>query len=108
MIVHAADRAARAQGVTWRQLRAEDLPAELGRFRVVTFAQSFHWMDRRRVARAVRPMFAPGEQRAVARQRGRRVTGAQPGVGDVGRQQRPRYGLPAQASQSLPSRASMS
>jgi hypothetical protein len=41
MIVHAADRAARAQGVTWRQLRAEDLPAELGRFRVVTFAQSF-------------------------------------------------------------------
>jgi SAM-dependent methyltransferase len=40
MIAHAAQRAARAQGVTW-QLRAEDLPADLGRFRVVTFAQSF-------------------------------------------------------------------
>jgi SAM-dependent methyltransferase len=60
MIAHAAQRAARAQGVTWRQLRAEDLPADLGRFRVVTFAQSFHWMDQHRVARAVRPMIAPG------------------------------------------------
>lgn len=60
MIAHAADRAAGARGVTWRQLRAEDLPADLGRFRVVTFAQSFHWMDQRKVARAVRPMLAPG------------------------------------------------
>jgi SAM-dependent methyltransferase len=60
MIAHAAQRAARAQGVSWRQLRAEDLPADLGSFRVVTFAQSFHWMDQHRVARAVRPMITPG------------------------------------------------
>ena len=29
-------------GVLWRQMYAEDLPGDLGRFRVVTFAQSFH------------------------------------------------------------------
>ena len=47
-------------GVEWRQLRAEELPADLGTFRLVTFAQSFHWMDQERVARAVRPMIEPG------------------------------------------------
>jgi hypothetical protein len=41
-------------------LRAEDLPAGLGAFRVVTFAQSFHWMDQRRVATAVRELLEPG------------------------------------------------
>jgi hypothetical protein len=44
----------------WRQLRAEDLPADLGTFRVVTFAQSFHRMDRLLVARRVRDMLSPG------------------------------------------------
>ncbi|KQR16074.1 bifunctional 2-polyprenyl-6-hydroxyphenol methylase/3-demethylubiquinol 3-O-methyltransferase UbiG [Cellulomonas sp. Leaf334] len=47
-------------GVEWRHLRAEELPADLGTFRLVTFAQSFHWMDQPRVARAVRPMIEPG------------------------------------------------
>jgi SAM-dependent methyltransferase len=47
-------------GIEWRQLRAEDLPAGLGTFRVVTFAQSFHWMDQPVVARRVRPMIEPG------------------------------------------------
>lgn len=42
--------------VTWRRTRAEELPAGLGTFRVVTFAQSFHWMDQPRVARALRPV----------------------------------------------------
>ncbi|MEV0717631.1 class I SAM-dependent methyltransferase [Asanoa sp. NPDC050611] len=42
--------------VHWRRLRAEELPAGLGRFRVVTFAQSFHWMDQPLVATRVRPM----------------------------------------------------
>lgn len=37
-------------------MRAEELPGDLGRFRVVTFAASFHWMDRRLVAEAVRSM----------------------------------------------------
>lgn len=47
-------------GVTWRRMRAEELPADLGTFRVVSFAQSFHWMDRPLVARRVRGMIDPG------------------------------------------------
>ena len=42
--------------VEWRHMAAEDLPADLGRFDLVTFAQSFHWMDQEKVARAVREM----------------------------------------------------
>lgn len=41
---------------TWRNLRAEELPAGLGQFRTAVFAQSFHWMDRHRVARSVHDM----------------------------------------------------
>ncbi|WP_290063135.1 class I SAM-dependent methyltransferase [Amycolatopsis solani] len=44
----------------WVHRRAEELPAGLGEFRLVTFAQSFHWLDRPRVAAAVRGMLAPG------------------------------------------------
>lgn len=47
-------------GVAWRHMRAEQLPAGLGTFRVATFAQSFHWMDRPLVARLVRAMLEPG------------------------------------------------
>jgi SAM-dependent methyltransferase len=57
-----AQRAAREQHVTnatWTQMRAEDMSADLGTFRVITFAQSFHWMDRRRVAAAARSMVEP-------------------------------------------------
>lgn len=46
--------------VAWRHLRAEDLPADLPEVHVVTFAQSFHWMNRPRVASTVRSMVAPG------------------------------------------------
>jgi SAM-dependent methyltransferase len=48
------------QNVAWRHLRAEDLPADLTEIRVATFAQSFHWMDRPRVASVVRRMLVPG------------------------------------------------
>ncbi|MFI5612655.1 class I SAM-dependent methyltransferase [Amycolatopsis sp. NPDC051903] len=44
----------------WVRRRAEDLPAGLGAFRLVTFAQSFHWLDRPRVAATVRTMLDPG------------------------------------------------
>jgi ubiquinone/menaquinone biosynthesis C-methylase UbiE len=37
--------------VGWLHLRAEELPAGLGLYRVISFAQSFHWMDQLRVAR---------------------------------------------------------
>lgn len=45
---------------TWVQLRAEELPAGLGTFRVVTFGASFHWMERAEVAAIVRGMLEPG------------------------------------------------
>ncbi|MBD0737425.1 class I SAM-dependent methyltransferase [Streptomyces sp. CBMA29] len=44
----------------WIQARAEELPLDLGTFTVVTFGQSFHWMDRDKVAATVRAMLAPG------------------------------------------------
>ncbi len=37
----------------WVRARGEDLPAGLGVFRVATFARSFHWMERDRVAATV-------------------------------------------------------
>jgi ubiquinone/menaquinone biosynthesis C-methylase UbiE len=58
-----ASRAAAEQGIgnaSWVRERAEALPAGLGSFRVVTFAASFHWMDRPRVASAVATMLDPG------------------------------------------------
>jgi SAM-dependent methyltransferase len=47
-------RQAAAAGITsveWVTSRAEDLSPHLGPFRVASLAQSFHWMDRVRVAR---------------------------------------------------------
>jgi SAM-dependent methyltransferase len=58
-----ASLAAARRGVgnaAWVRSRAEDLPAGLGRFLVVTFAASFHWMDRPLVASAVATMLDPG------------------------------------------------
>ncbi len=62
-MVAEADRAAGDEGIdntTWVRMRAEELPASLGSFRVISFGQSFHWMDRPRVAAAVRDMLDPG------------------------------------------------
>ena len=53
-------RAGRVENATWVERRAEELPAGLGVFRYAIFAQSFHWMDRRRVARLVFDMLEPG------------------------------------------------
>ncbi|MBA8793063.1 SAM-dependent methyltransferase [Friedmanniella endophytica] len=46
--------------VSWVRARAEDLPAGLGPVDLVTFAQSFHWMERDRVAATVRTMVPDG------------------------------------------------
>jgi SAM-dependent methyltransferase len=58
MLTEATQLAARAQvrNVNWRHLRSEELPADLPHVHVVSFAQSFPWMDRLRVAAAVRGM----------------------------------------------------
>jgi SAM-dependent methyltransferase len=58
-----AERQAEELGIVnarWVHALAEDLPAGQGVFRVATFAQSFHWMDRDRVAAAVHAMLEPG------------------------------------------------
>ncbi len=40
--------------IEWHVMRAEDVPAEFGRFDVVSFGSSFHWMDRDLVLARVR------------------------------------------------------
>jgi SAM-dependent methyltransferase len=61
-MIREARRLASERGVMnarWVENRAEDLPAGLGTFRAVTFAASFHWMDRPLVAATVREMLEP-------------------------------------------------
>ncbi|WP_416980395.1 class I SAM-dependent methyltransferase [Streptomyces sp. T028] len=62
MLAEAARRAGRdgVDNARWVAARAEVLPAGLGEFRVVVFAQSFHWTERERVAAAVLGMLEPG------------------------------------------------
>ncbi len=62
MLTEAGQQAIR-RGVAnarWCLARAEELPAGLGRFRAVVFANSFHWTDRDRVAATVFEMLTPG------------------------------------------------
>lgn len=62
MLVEAARgaRAAEIANAHWVRARGEALPFAPGAVRVALFAQSFHWMDRERVAAAVRTLLAPG------------------------------------------------
>ena len=62
MVAEARSAADEAEipNATWVCMRAEDLPGALGFFRVVTFGQSFHWMDRPTVASVVHDMLHPG------------------------------------------------
>ena len=49
------------RNIRWVQGLAEDLPAVApGPYRLVTFGQSFHWTDERRVAETVYDMLEPG------------------------------------------------
>lgn len=57
-MVHVAGRNA-AANERFVHLRAEELPAGLGTFRVVTLAQSFHWFSSDDVARTLREMLEP-------------------------------------------------
>lgn len=62
MLVEGERRAAELgiANARWHRALAENLPAGLGNFRVATFAQSFHWMDRDRVAAIMFDMLEPG------------------------------------------------
>lgn len=68
-MIAAARAAASRAGITnacWMLMRAEDMTAAaLGRFRAVTFAQSFHWLDRQAVAHRVREVLEPGGACAI-------------------------------------------
>jgi ubiquinone/menaquinone biosynthesis C-methylase UbiE len=64
--------AARRQNIEWLQSRAEDISPEIGRFRLVTMGQAFHWMDRDAVLRKLGTLIdggggvaliAPGQRR---------------------------------------------
>lgn len=56
---HAGRRGVR--NVRWVLGRAEEIPVfGLGRFALVTFAQSFHWIDREAVAEVVYDLLEPG------------------------------------------------
>jgi SAM-dependent methyltransferase len=61
MVAEAREEALRRglRNTTWVNARAEELPLDLGTFQTATFAQSFHWMDRARVAAKVLEMLAP-------------------------------------------------
>lgn len=54
-----AERAG-AANVRWLRLAAEAVTPALGTFRLVTMAQSFHWMDRDEVLRRMAPLLEPG------------------------------------------------
>jgi 2-polyprenyl-3-methyl-5-hydroxy-6-metoxy-1,4-benzoquinol methylase len=58
MVAEAARRA--PPNARFVRMRAEELPADLGSFRVATLAQSFHWMEQGLVARTLRGMLEPG------------------------------------------------
>ena len=58
-----AESIARERGLSgfeFRQLKAEDLPADLGIFRLISFGASFHRTERDRVLDAVYGMLEPG------------------------------------------------
>jgi SAM-dependent methyltransferase len=61
MMAEAEREAARAgiTNVRWLRLRAEELRADLGIFRIATFSRSFHWMEREQVAATMLRMLEP-------------------------------------------------
>jgi SAM-dependent methyltransferase len=63
MLAEGARRAGErgVHNIGWVRAVAEDIATlDLGRFRLVTFGQSFHWTDRERVAEAVFDLLEPG------------------------------------------------
>ena len=86
MLEEAARRAAEQQAtnVRWVRMRAEELPAGLGTFRVATFSRSFHWMDRDRVAGLIRDMLEPGGAFVLVSERHAVVEGGRPAPDEDG------------------------
>lgn len=59
-VARAKARAAPQLNVSFLRLRAEDLPAGLGKFSMATFALSFHWTARKQVAATIHDMLDEG------------------------------------------------
>lgn len=59
-MLQVAERTFTAGNITYRQGSSEDLPGDLGRFRLVTMGRSFHWMDRVETLRRLDRMLVPG------------------------------------------------
>jgi SAM-dependent methyltransferase len=62
-MLDAAEATALHQGLSgfeFRQMTAEDLPADLGEFRMISFGASFHRTERERTANAAHQMLEPG------------------------------------------------
>jgi SAM-dependent methyltransferase len=62
------ERIARERGISnieWRFGGSKDLSANLGKFRLVTMGNSFHWMDRARTLEALYDLVTPGGGIAV-------------------------------------------
>jgi SAM-dependent methyltransferase len=81
-MIEEAKRIAARDGIrnaSWVHMRGEDLPGNLGRFRVITFAASLHWMDRAKVFATVRRMVEPDG--AVVHVDNAHQDGVQPGAG---------------------------
>jgi SAM-dependent methyltransferase len=55
-----AERVFAARNITYRQGGSEELPGDLGHFRLVTMGRSFHWMDRAETLRRLDRMLVPG------------------------------------------------
>jgi ubiquinone/menaquinone biosynthesis C-methylase UbiE len=55
-----AEHAFTARNITYRQGGSENLPGDLGRFRLVTMGRSFHWMNRAETLRRLDRMVIPG------------------------------------------------
>lgn len=94
-----AEREAAAAGVAnarWVKMRAEELPADLGMFRVATFSRSFHWMDRELVAAIMLRMLEPDGHGAFVQ-----VTDVQDASDDDGSQTPAHPAVPLEAMRDL-------
>jgi SAM-dependent methyltransferase len=65
-MIEEAKRQPGGSNVGWRVMRGEEVRPEMGRFRLVTFGSSLHWMDRDLVLGAVRKALEPDGGLALA------------------------------------------
>jgi ubiquinone/menaquinone biosynthesis C-methylase UbiE len=60
MIAEGERRAASRTNIRWLNIRAEDVPADIGPFKAAVIGQAFHWMDRDAVLARLADLVADG------------------------------------------------